>query len=143
MGRETQMIATGGRYRGPEHRNSRIHAALDKAGEVIRRLRPSDYAEGGRPWVNPIFIVAGSLGAPDFHDVRLGHFSKKEGGLVVEIAVPQSVVDADNLRDPIVRGLQMANAAAFHFFDEKGMKFPLREAEELVSHVKQQLEEFA
>ena len=137
------MIAIGGHYRGPEHRSSRIHAALDKAGEVIRCLRPSDYAEGGKPWVNPIFTVAGSLGGPDFRDVRLGHFSKKEGGLVVEIAVPQSVVDADNLRDPIIHGLQMANAAAFHFFEEKGMKFPLREAEELVSKVKEQLGEFA
>lgn len=137
------MIATGEHYRGPEHRNSRIRAALDKVGVAIKQLRQENYADGTKPWVNPIFIVAGSLGAPDFQDTRVGHFGKKEKGLVVEVAVPQSVVDADNLRDPIVQGLRMANAAAFHFFDDKGMVFPLREAEELVNHVEEQLAEFA
>lgn len=116
---------------------------MDKAGTTIMKLRPGSYADGSKPWVNPIFIVAGSLGEPDFQDVRLGHYGKKEKGLVVEIAVPQTVVDADNLRDPIVRGLRMANAAAFHFFDDKGMEFPLREAEALVTRVGEELAEFA
>lgn len=136
------MIAIGEHYCGPEHRNSRISDALGKASTVIVKSRPQDFNKG-QPWVNPIFVVAGTLGGPDFDGVRLGHFSKKEGGLVVEIAVPQAVVDAKNLRDPIVDGLRMANAAAFHFFDDKGLKFALRDAEGLVSQVREQLAEFA
>ena len=137
------MIAIGEHYCGPEHRNSRISAALGKASTLIVKSRPRNFRDKGQPWVNPIFVVAGTLGGPDFDGIRLGHFSKKDGGVVVEIAVPQAVVDAENLRDPIVDGLRMANAAAFHFFDEKGLKFPLRGAEELVSQVREQLEEFA
>jgi hypothetical protein len=136
------MIAIGEHYRGPEHRDSRISTALDKAGAVVRKLRPKNYANGTTPWVNPVFIVAGSLGTPDFSDVRLGHYSKDEKGIVIEVAIPQTVVDSDNLRDPIVRGLQMANALAFHFFEEKGLDFPLREAEALVAQVGIALSEF-
>ncbi|WP_404478524.1 hypothetical protein [Novosphingobium sp. BL-52-GroH] len=137
------MIATGEHYRGPEHRNSRIRAALDKASATINQLRPRNYADGTTPWVNPIFIIAGSLGEPDFEGTRLGHFGKKDKGLVVEISMPQAIINARDLRAPIVKGLRMANAAAFHFFHDKGMDFPLREAEELVSRVEGQLAEFA
>ena len=136
------MIVTGEHYRGPEHRDSRIRAALDKVGATIMKLRPGSYADGSNPWVNPIFIVAGSLGQPDFQGVRVGHYDKKEKGLVVEIAVPQKVVDADNLRDPIVHGLRMANATAFHFFDDMGTEFPLSKAEALVTRVGEELSEF-
>ena len=136
------MIAIGEHYCGPEHRNSRISAALGKASITIANSRQRDFRSKSHPWVNPVFVVAGSLGEPGFDGIRLGHFSKREGGLVVEIAIPQMVVEAVNLRDPIVNGLRMANAAAFHFFHDKGIKFPLRDAEELVSLVEDQLEEF-
>jgi hypothetical protein len=137
------MISVGEHYLGPEHRSSRISRALDVAATAIARSRPQNFKEGHRPWVNVIFIVAGSLGTPEFDGIHLGHFSKKEKGLVVEVAVHQSIVDSDNLRDPIVLGLRMANAAAFHFFEEKGLEFPLREAEVLVTEVGEQLQEFA
>ena len=136
------MIAIGEHYLGPEHRNSRISEALGKASIAIATSRPQELGKD-LPWVNPIFIVAGSLGNPDFDGIRLGHFSKKEGGLVVEIAVPPEVVNTKNIRDPIVNGLRMANAAAFHFFHDKGMKFSLRDAEDLVSQVEKELEDFA
>ncbi len=137
------MISIGEHYRGPEHRNSRIGSALDRTGFVIRRFRPGNFANGAHPWVNPVFIVGGSLGEPDFKDIRLGHYDKKQNGLVVEIAIPRAVADSEDLRDPIVRGLRMANAAAFHFFDEKEMEFPLRDAEALVTRVSEELAEFA
>jgi hypothetical protein len=94
------------------------------------------------PWVNPVFVVGGSLGEPDFSGVQLGHFSRREGGVVVRIAMPTAAISAQNLRDPIVSGLRMANAAAFHFFDDKGMSFPLKAAEDLVSRVEQELDDF-
>ena len=137
------MIAVGEHYRGPEQRNSRISSALDRTGVAIRNARPGNISDGAHPWVNPVFVVGGSLGEPNFNDIRLGHYDKKEKGLVVEIAIPRSVADSKNLRDPIVRGLQMANAAAFHFFDDKGMEFPLRDAEALVTRVSEELVEFA
>ena len=137
------MIGIGTVYRGPEHRDSRIGNALRKANSVIARLRPKDFRDGRVPWVNAVFVVAGSLGEPEFDDVRVGHFGKEDKGLVVEIAVPLSIVKSRNLRDAIVLGLRGANAVAFHFFDEKGMEFPLRDAEALVTRVGEELGEFA
>jgi hypothetical protein len=137
------MISIGEHYRGPEHKTSRINAALWQVGESLDRLRSKDYKNGDTPWVNPIFIVGGSLGEPDFDWNRMGYYDKKNKGVVVELAIPSAVAQEKNLRDPIVEALHSANAAAFHFFEEKGLVFPLREAEAMVAQVAADLAEFA
>ena len=139
------MIIISGHFRGPELKQSRISQAIGVAMRSMEALREPDFGGslGTIPHVNAVFFVAGSLGSPGFKDVRVGPYSKKNKCVQVDIALPQSVADSDNLHDPIVRGLRMANAAAFHFFDDKGMEFPLREAESLVTRVGEELAEFA
>jgi hypothetical protein len=137
------MIAIGGHFGGQELKESAIDRALLTAMRVVKLERSPAYDNGEIPYVNPVFVVPGSLSTPDFDDIQLGKFSRKDKSLVVEVSVPESVAAGQGIRDFIIEGLHMANAAAFHFFDDKGMKFPLREAEELVKKVGEELAEYA
>jgi len=139
------MIIISGHFRGPELKQSRVSHAIGAAMRSMETAREPDFGGslGKVPHVNAVFFVAGSLGPPGFEDVRIGPYSRKDKCVQVDIAVPQTAVDADSLRDTIVRGLRMANAAAFLFFEDKDMEFPLREAEELVTRVGEELTEYA
>ena len=139
------MIIISGYYRGAELKGARISDAIGTAIKAMERARRPKYQGtlGEVPHVNAVFVVEGSLGKPEFNDIQVGPYSRKDKCLQVEIAVLQSVIDEGRLRDAIVLGLGGANAVAFHFFDEKGMEFPLRDAEALVTRVGEELAEFA
>jgi hypothetical protein len=139
------MIIISGDFNGPELKDSHIWNAIGLAMKSMERLRAPHYQGtlGTIPHVNAVFFVAGSLGAPDFDVIRIGPYSKKDKCLQVDIAVTEAEANSKHLRDIIVLGLQGANANAFHYFDEKGMEFPLRDAEALVKQVGEELSEFA
>ncbi|WP_313101974.1 hypothetical protein [Brevundimonas sp.] len=132
------MITIGAIYRGPELRESRLVQAVRTASEVIGELRDPSYDVGTIPWVNPIFIVQGSLGEPGFRGLIYGKYSKRKKGVVVQIAVFE-----DDLRagpeHAVTYGLHGANAMAFEFFRQKGECFPLADAEQMVAKVRQRL----
>ena len=138
------MIIISGRYRGPELKGSRVAEAIALAMKVMEEAREPKFTGslGEIPHVNAVFVVEGSLGSADFDSVRLGPYSRQKRCVQVDIAVSTSDVRTKSLRDVLVQGLRGANAVAFHFFEDKGMKFPLREAEGLVTRLSEKLEEF-
>ncbi len=138
------MIIISGRYRGPELRGSRIDEAIALAMKAMEEAREPEFTGslGEIPHVNAVFVVEGSLGSADFDSIRLGPYSRQKKCVQVDIAVSTSDVRTKSLRDVLVQGLRGANAVAFHFFEDKGMKFALRDAEELVTRVGERLEEF-
>jgi len=140
MGRrkEEAMISIGAVFNGPELKGSALSKKLMETSAAIKDLRGS-LDDGIRPWVNAVFVVPGSLGSPGFHGLIYGEYSKKNKGVVVQIAVPIDILSLEDPSSFIIEGLRGANAMAFHFFQEKGEDFPLAEAEFVVTKVQQRL----
>jgi hypothetical protein len=139
------VIIISGHYHGPELKDSKVWAALSSARKYIDKQRDSNdlWSYGATPHVNAVFFVEGSLGGPDFHDeVHMGPYSRMNKCLQVNLIITQAEANGQNLREVIVDRLRGANANAFHFFDDKGLEFPLREAEALVTKVGEALSDF-
>lgn len=132
------MISIGSVLEGPELRHSSIDEALAKAMEAAVESR--DHFElGSAPSVNVVFYVPGSLGRPDWDLLRSGRFSRKDKLLMVQVAVPEDIVSSDSAVDFVINSLYGANAIALDEFGEKGMEYPLAEAEELVGKIRERL----
>lgn len=134
------MIAIGVQMGGPEQKNSNIRRALVDAMNVAAQTRDQNYNDGTDPWVNPIFIVPGSILKPDFEGYKLGHFSKKEKGLVVQIEVPQSVADGEGVREFIGESLREAVRLAAAHFISKQLSFSTLKAEKIILSIEDALE---
>jgi hypothetical protein len=131
---EGRMISIGCVYRGPELEGSytfRVLGALMNAAIDCR----GSFEVGKSPGINVVFYVPGSLGAPDWEGIRDAKFSPKRQYLMVQVAVPEELVNSPGLTDFAIESLRGANAVAFEFFRVRGLEFPLREAEELVDQI--------
>jgi hypothetical protein len=133
------VIAIGVETGGPEHKGSAIREALVMAMGVAMRVRDKNYNDGSETWINPIFIVPGSLLNPDFEGYKLGHFSKKEKGLVVQIAVPQAVANGENINSFIGSSLREAVRLAAARFQSKKLSFSTLKAEKIILSIEAQL----
>jgi hypothetical protein len=125
------MIYLGAIYSGPELEGShfsRIKTAITMAVSDAR----SDFEEGDAPSYNLVFCVPGSLGGPDWTDLRQVRYSKKKQMILLHAAVPPEVVSSDNAFDYLISSLREANDAAYRFFKRKEMHFDKDKADGLV-----------
>lgn len=106
---------------------------------VLRTDYLSQSWPGTKSWINPIFVVPGSISKPDFQGLKLGHFSRKKKGLVVMIAVPGSVALGKAVPEFVVASLKDAAHVAAAHFKSKGISFPLDEAEQLIAGIEARL----
>lgn len=130
------MISLGNQYGGPELKGSAIRLLLQKIMQLVSDLRDENYDDGTSPWVNIIFIVPGSLIKPDFSGMKTGFFSKKRKGLVIQIAVPQSVLDCGTEEPFAIESLMNAMDLADEYFRKKGLDFDLGGAKNLILEVR-------
>lgn len=133
------MISIGNVFKGPELSGSPIHKALSKAAKQALVAR-GDFPFGKKPAVNIVFTVPGSQGTPDWEGAREGKYSAAKKLLLVEIAVPDKEAQSDTPFGFIVEMLHAANCIAFHFYDEKGLGYPLQDAESIVADIGECLE---
>lgn len=98
------------------------------------------YNDGTESWINPIYLVPGSVSQPDFEGYKLGHFSKKQKGLVVMIAVPQSVADGTEIAEFIGASLRESVRLAAAHFVLKGISFSVLKAEKIIVAIEAGLE---
>lgn len=136
------MIALGGVFRGPELKGSLVDQTIKEVGKVATELR-GDFEFGSGPAVNVVFHVPGSLGSPDWDGLRDAKFSRQQQLLMVQVAVPENVVESENPEDFVIESLYGANAVAFEFFRQKNMDFPLAEAEQLVANIESRMKKAA
>jgi hypothetical protein len=136
------MIGIGVQLGGPEQRDAPIAKILARAGIIAEALRASDYADGSHSWINPIFIVPGAVSKPDFEGYKLGHFSRKKKGLVVMIAVPESVAHGEAVPEFIIISLRNAVEIANNYFKSKKMTFEVLETERMIDAIEAGLREF-
>jgi hypothetical protein len=134
------MIVTGNQFGGPELRNAPIRTALNKVMNAAGDARDPNYDDGSEAWINPIYIVPGSVHKPDFEGYKLGHFSRKQKGLVVMVAVPQSVADGKDVTEFVGVSLRDAVRMAAAHFAKKGISFSTLKAEKIVLAIEAGLE---
>ena len=132
------MISIGYDLYGPELDGSPIDLALRAAMKIAAELR-GDFEFGSSPAVNVVFYVPGSLGSPDWDGLRDAKFSRRQQLLMVQVAVPENVVESSDPEDFVIESLYGANAVAFEFFRQKNMDFPLAEAEQLVAKIESRM----
>ena len=135
------MIGIGVQLGEPEQRDSPIDRMLMKAMSVTDQLRDPNYNDGTEAWINPIFIVPGSMWQPEFEGYEYGHFSKKQKGLVIKIAVPKSVARGKGIPEFISTSLRDAVHMASEFFSAKGISFSTLKAEKIILAIEAGLEE--
>lgn len=133
------MIAIGNQFGGPEQRGTLIDNMLNVAMNVAAENRDSDYDSGKDAWINPIYMVPGSIYQPEFEGYKVGHFSAKKKGLVVMIAVPQSVANGKNIPNFIIQSLLEAIPLAANHFEKKGINFDIKKAGNIVEIISQRL----
>jgi len=126
------MIAIGNDFGGPELKESSIRQALMVAMNVAANVRAPDYDDGTEAWINPIFIVPGTVYQPEFEGYELGHFSKKQKGLVIQIAVPETVAVGKGIAEFIGESLREAVRMAATHFASKGISFSTLKAEKII-----------
>jgi hypothetical protein len=117
------MIAMGVHYGGPEHRGSELAKVFYSVHSAIDRFRSLNYDDGTDAWINPIFIIPGSITTVDFEGCKIGHFSRKQKGVVVMIAVPRSAAEGRDTVEFIIAGLRDAVHLAAGHFTKKGVAF--------------------
>ncbi len=133
------MIAIGNHFGGPEQKGTPIHVALNMTMKIAANERDDNYNDGSEAWINPIFLVLGSISKPVFEGFKLGHFSKMEKGLVIQTVVPQSVADGEGIDDFIVKSLRHAVRLAADFFGLKGIGFSTLKAEKIMMVIEAEL----
>lgn len=126
------MIAIGADYGGPELKETAICRAIQRVSLGFKKMRAPDQPI----LLNPIFVVPGTVsGKLPFQGIQYGKFSAKQPCLATLIAVPQEQIDNPALMDYLLLELRGCNAMAFEFYRQKGLVFPLLEAETLVTKV--------
>jgi hypothetical protein len=128
---------------GPEQRETPIRKLLVAAMNIAEKLREPNYNDSTEAWINPIFIVSGSMWQPEFEGYELGHFSKKEKGLVVQIAVPASVAKGKDIPEFIGASLREAMRLASTHFASKGISFSTLKAEKMILAIEARLAQTA
>jgi hypothetical protein len=130
------VIALGIQFGSPKSEMNGFDHLLQLVSRKTGDLRPADYNNGRDGWINPIFLVPGSIfPPPDFEGFKLGHYSKKERGLVVMIAVPPKVRDSGNGREFIEGALRQSVVIAAEHFKKKGDPFSFIGANRLIDDV--------
>jgi hypothetical protein len=61
---------------------------------------------------------------------RMTKFSRKQQMLMLQVAVPASLVNSPTLKEYLIESLHRANTMAFEVFRKKGMQFPFRRCRE-------------
>jgi len=133
------MIAIGAEFGGPELKGSVVRNAVIAAMNAASDARRENFDDGTLAWINPIFIVPGSISQPDFEGYKIGHFSAKGKGVVVVIAVPESAAFGDQVHQRIFSLLHGATQFAARFFAEKNIAFDHDECARVLRAVAERL----
>jgi len=129
------VLAIGVQLGGPEQKGSLISTMLTRAMQTAANERHLHYDDGVEPWINPIFIVPGSISKPDFVGFKLGHFNKQRKGLVVMIETPQLVADGEAITEFVVASLQHVIALAAERFAKAHILISKDEAARIITRI--------
>ena len=87
-------IYVGAVLGGPDTRESRAVLAIQGISRIGARRRKLTPLEGGS--IDLVFHVPGSLIRPDYEGLRTGKFSRKQQMLMIQVAVPEVELEAED-----------------------------------------------
>jgi hypothetical protein len=137
--KEEAMISIGSVLHGPELKESMAYGCIRALMRAAVESRGS-FEFGASPGINVVFHVPGSFGSPTWDGIRDAKFSSKRQLLMIQVAVPKSLVSSSTLKGYLVERLHAANQIAMEVFRKKGLAFPLADAEKLVERIKERLD---
>jgi hypothetical protein len=129
------MFTLGTQRGGPELDDAAIGRKLTAAMRLAADISGPNYDDGTETWINPIYLVPGSVWKPDFEGYQLGYFSMKQKGLVVQIVVPQAVADGAGINEFIGASLREAARLAAKKFASKKLDFSMSKAERIIEAI--------
>ena len=132
------MITIGGVFGGPEYDNSQAKEEFSRALRAAKTLRDT-FELGTGPAVNVVFYFPGRVSSPDWTGLRDGTFSRKRQMLMIQVAVPVTVLASTSISEFIIDSLHRANTLAVDVFLKKRMTYPFEEAEQLVRRIEDRI----
>jgi hypothetical protein len=109
---------------------------------LLSEFRNPAFDDWQQAWINPVYLVPGSISQPKFRGMKTGLFSRKRKGLVLQIAVPTEVVLGSKINDFIVNSVRDAATFSETYFASKGLPFSIEQAEHIIVRVEKRLREF-
>lgn len=135
-----KMISIGINSGGPELKDSKVESLLTRSMSVAIAKREASYKNGENGWINPIFMIPGSVSKPDFQGYKLGHYSKRDRGLVVQIEVPEAVASGNEVKEFVSKSLREAVRLAAAHFASKSISFSTLKAEKIILAIESSLD---
>ena len=130
-----QWIAIVTQLGDPELEASKVVSAINFIKKTIEASQ-RDFVEGSSPAIKVIFCVGGASAWPDWDHGRVTKYFIEQQRLLIEVAVPKNIANSAAVIDYLIEELHGANALAFEFYRQKGIKFPLAEAEKVIAGIK-------
>ena len=120
------MLSIGSVQGGPEVASAAIGRLVDRLMKVATEER-GDFRFGSAAALNVVFHIPGSI-APKvgYEGLRDGTFSKTQQLLMVQVAVPKEIVDAQDealVERFLFDSLREANRIAAKYFKKKGVDY--------------------
>lgn len=111
-------IVTG----GPDAEHSPMEHAASRIGLAIQARRGTS-SIGSEASLNVVFHLPGNLSAVDFNGLRSGTFSRKKKLLMIQVAVPEEELEAEDPEHFIFWAMREAVAMAAPAFKKAKIPF--------------------
>jgi len=121
---------------GGELAGSRVDQLIRRFCGALPRGQSSDAFD-----INIVFHVPGSIAKPDYSGVRTGRFSTKAKTLMVQVSVPEILIDSPELESFFHQSIIEAIAMAGKFFEKKKIQFNEADYLAIIEEMKRQLPE--
>ena len=129
------MISIGSILGGGELAGGRTDLLLRRFCSALPPIQDPDAAD-----INIVFHVPGSIAKPDYTGVRTGRFSAKEKTLMIQVSVPEHLMDSLELESFLHKSIAEAVDIAKEFFEKKKMQFDKAEYSRVIGEMKNRLQ---
>lgn len=131
------MISIGSVLMGPELGESNVAGAFRRVSQIAQSFR--EHAPPGSLVVNVVFVVPGSMGKPDFSEVRVLNYTRKRNVVVVEVPVPDGIATDESVFRHIVDAVDKAIVLAGAYLGKKKIQFDSQAASRSASELRSRL----
>lgn len=130
------MISIGSIFGGGELAGGKTDRLIRRFCSALPRVQNPDAAD-----INIIFHVPGSIVKPDYQGVRTGRYSAKMRTLMVQVSIPESLMESPELEPFLDKSILEAVAAAKDFFGKRKMNFNEGEYLKVIEEMRERLKE--
>lgn len=130
------MISIGAILGGGELAGSKIDRLICRFSSALPPVQNLSTAS-----INIVFHVPGSIVKPDYTGIRTGKFSAKLKKLMIQVSVPETMLDSPELESFFHKSIIEAIALAGKFFERKKIEFVEADYFAVIEKMKRRLQE--